>query len=78
MPFQFCVCENLFGPIPGSYIQCILNVFLFSHVQAELYEDYKDRRYGPDAAPFAVDNSDSDAEIIRPGSKLDSPGAYDC
>ena len=33
--------------------------------------------YGPDAAPFAVDNSDSDAEVVRPGSKLNTPGAYD-
>ena len=78
---QKCIFSSVFEKICLDPFRVhtfsVWNVFLFSHVHTELYEDYKDRRYGPDAAPFAVENSDSDAEIVRPGSKLDSPGAYD-
>ena len=52
-------------------------MFLFSHVQAELYQDYKDLMYGPNAAPLAAENCDSDAEVLRPGSKVNTPAAYD-
>ena len=49
----------------------------FGPVQAELYQDYKDLMYGPNAAPLAAENCDSDAEVLRPGSKVNTPAAYD-
>ena len=51
-------------------------MFVFSHLQAELYTEYKELMYGPDAGNVIVKNSNSDTEVIGPGCKLHTPGGY--
>ena len=56
------------------YIECL---FLFGNNQTELYDDYKELMYGPTALPPVNQESDSDAEILRPCSKQNTPAAFD-
>ena len=46
-------------------------------MQQEVYHEYLDLMYGPEPATNNSENGESEEEIIRPQSKLNTPCAYD-
>ena len=50
---------------------------LFVPIQKELYAEYVDLMYGDEALPQTIQNLDSEMEITRPASKVNTPACYD-